>query len=80
MAIQLNKPVKRVVRAPTSRNAWAEYVATFAPEGVYMREKGKRTMYGPVGYGAIFLKGAQRAALDLLAEKKARKASRRLAR
>lgn len=35
------------------------HVARMTPEGVYLREKGKRTEYGPVSWGLILLKGAQ---------------------
>lgn len=34
-------------------------VVTIAQEGVYFRQENKRTTFGPVAWGTIFLKAAQ---------------------
>lgn len=71
MATKLTKPVTR----------WDErddLVITLAPEGVYVREKGRRTRYGPLSYGALKLRCAQVNADAIRKERKARRVSRNL--
>ncbi|HEX5437163.1 MAG TPA: hypothetical protein VFW98_08385 [Gemmatimonadaceae bacterium] len=49
------------------------YVATFAHAGVTLREKGKRTTYGPVSWGRILLDGARMMADEAIQERHARR-------
>jgi hypothetical protein len=65
-------PCKREVRVQDG-NRWKVYVARFASEGVYMREKGKRTEYGPTTWGVILLRGVQGAAIERIENKPARR-------
>jgi hypothetical protein len=65
MATKLLKPVVR----EEPRNG---YIVILAPEGLYLREKGRRTMYGPLAYARLYLQ-AVRAEIDL---KKQRRNSR----
>lgn len=67
-----NSPCKREVRVQHG-NGWKLYVARVTGEGIYMREKGKRTEYGPVSWGAIMLKGAQSAAIQRINDKPIRR-------
>jgi hypothetical protein len=50
-----------------------EGVARITGEGVYIREKGKRSEYGPVSWGAIFLRGAMLKADETMRDKPKRK-------
>lgn len=87
MATSADKsPVTRIVRVQEG-NRWVEYVARITGEGVYIRQKGKRTEYGPVSWGAILHKGAVAASMALRLERleredakpvKAKRASRNL--
>lgn len=55
MATRLTKAVKRVV----STREGQDLVLTLSQAGVFVREKGRRTEYGPVPYGAILMRAAQ---------------------
>lgn len=55
-------------------------VVRIAPEGVYIREKGKRTEYGPVAWTWIELQGAKQAANAAMQERAATRAARRASR
>lgn len=55
-------------------------VASLTSEGVYMREKGRRTKYGPVGWGYIFHRGAEMAAIREREERTTRKVVRKMSR
>jgi hypothetical protein len=48
MATPLTKAVSRL----ELRN---NLIVTLAPDGVYVRQKGKRTSFGPLSYGALEL-------------------------
>ena len=71
MATRLSKPVVRVV--PTRRDG--DLVITLTAEGIMVREKGRRTTYGPISYGKVLLDGARMH----VAEQKRLKAERRKA-
>lgn len=58
MATFLRTNVAREVRTPDGR----ELILTLAPSGVLVREKGRRTTYGPISYGAILSLGAKQEA------------------
>lgn len=70
--IQIDRPVRRRVLSTSGK----ALVATMMPEGIYMREKRKRTAY-LVPWGHVFVQGAKLAAdrrrADRLAERAARK-------
>ena len=55
MTTRLHKPVARVV--PTRRDG--DLVITLTVEGIMVREKGRRTSYGPVSYGKLLLDAAR---------------------
>lgn len=67
----LNRPVARRVRRD-------EVVVTLAPEGVYIRECGRRKLYGPISYRRLLVLGARDIAdATIRARKEARAARRR---
>lgn len=55
MATKLTKPVTRVVS--TRRDG--DLVITLVDAGVLVREKGRRTTYGPIPYGKLLIDGAR---------------------
>ena len=69
MATRLSKPVARVVSTRLS----GDLVITMTSAGITVREKGRRTTYGPIDYGKILLDGAR----QFIAEQKRLKAERR---
>lgn len=69
MPTRLAKKVSRVVETRLD----GPLVVTLAPEGVYVRQKGRRTVYGPIGYGKLYLDGARL----YVAEVKRQKAEKR---
>ena len=71
MATALTKAVSRLIERDN-------LVVTLAPEGVYVREKGKRTLYGPLAYGRLLLKAAEVNAEAIRSERRTRKVSRNL--
>lgn len=68
--ITIAKPVRRRVFDPHH----GELVVTMRPEGIEVREKGRRTTYGPVTYGFVYLTGARMRADE---DRKRRRANRR---
>lgn len=73
MTTRLTKPVKRVAYAPK----WGDLVVTIAHEGVTIREKGRRTSYGPVPWGKVLLEGARMKEAERRAERAARRKGKR---
>jgi hypothetical protein len=71
MATKLTKPVSRLDERDN-------LIITLAPEGVYVREKGRRTVYGPLSYGALKLRCAMVNAEATRKERKTRRVSRNL--
>lgn len=72
----LTKSVTRVVLTSDGDTL----VVTCAREGLYIREKGRRTEYGPLTYGHLLLDGARLKAQQAAAERKRHRAARRVAR
>jgi hypothetical protein len=68
--IAIAKPVRRRVFDAHH----GELVVTMKPEGLEVRLKGKRTTYGPISYGFVFLTGARMRAEEI---RKHRRANRR---
>lgn len=71
MATKLTKPVSRLDERDN-------LIITLAPEGVYVREKGKRTSYGPLAYGALKLRCAMVNAEATRQSRRTRRVSRNL--
>ncbi len=64
---------------PVRRLTEDDLVVSLTPEGVTIREKGRRTVYGPLPYGWLRLKAAERMAEQRRAERaKKRKVKRGL--
>ena len=67
------KTVKREVETASGTTL----VVSFTPAGVTTREKGRRTVYGPIPYGKLHLLGAQMKADEAKRERAAKKKLRR---
>lgn len=67
--IDLNRPVRRRVRTHTG----APLVVTLAPEGLYVRQAGKRTTY-LLPYGVAFVQAVER---DVARRREMKAATRR---
>jgi hypothetical protein len=75
---RLTKAVKREVAAEASR--WSKdvvMVVSLTPAGVTLREKGRRTTYGPLPYSWLYLQGAKLKAEQTIRERKAARKARR---
>ena len=55
-------------------------VVRLSPEGLYVREAGRRTWYGPIPYGALLLQGARAFVAERKREQQLRRKARREAR
>jgi hypothetical protein len=59
----LTKPVRREVVAvglPKGKGGQPRaLIVTIAREGVYVREKGRRTTFGPLSFGSLYLRCAE---------------------
>jgi hypothetical protein len=73
MATKISKPVRREAFAPK----WGNLIITMDAAGISIREKGRRTTYGPVPFGVIMMQGAKMKAVEAAREKAARKAERK---
>ena len=81
MTTRLDKPVLRVVVIfGRGRAVPRPHIAEMSAAGVRLREKGRRTWYGPVAWTTILHKGALLAAEQLARERKAKREARKLAR
>lgn len=70
MTTRLTRPVVRLVEtSATVRSASGALVVTLTPAGLLIREKGRRTSYGPIPYGHLLLEGARRTAASRIAER-----------
>jgi hypothetical protein len=77
MATNVEKsPVSREVHGRKS----GDYIASMQSDGLYIREKGKRTLYGPLSWDFLSQKGGELAAFELIHIRQAgkRKVSRGL--
>lgn len=75
MATLCVKPVSREVVS-----GGKAYIVTMTHAGVTIREKGKRTTYGPVSWGLVLQKGAEQAAVTQIRERQEAHPSRRVVR
>jgi hypothetical protein len=73
MPTPLHKPVRRAVQSARH----GPLVVTAAAEGLYLRERGRRTTYGPIGWGQLFQLGVQQYVLEQRRLKAAAKRARR---
>lgn len=73
---RLTKPVFRLLVLET-RSAHGEFVISITAEGIYYRQKGRRTKY-LLPHGHAFLQAAKLAADARRAERKTRRRSRSL--
>lgn len=75
MATRLTKSVSReaVVESTSGLQPDDKYIVVMAPEGLYIREKGKRTTFGPMGYGYLYHRAAMLTADRARAEKPSRR-------
>ena len=65
------------VRREAQGSSYGPIIVTLAPEGIYTREKGRRTQYGPITFSHIHTMGAQLRANEIKKERaKARKERR----
>ena len=70
----------RKLRREVSDLRRGDLVITLAEEGIFMRQKGKRTTYGPISYGLVMLQGEKMAAEALRRERAEKKKLRRITR
>ena len=70
MPTKLTRPVTRVVDTRRS----GEIVVTMTPAGLMFREKGRRTTYGPLDTGALYVLAVRQ---HVEAEKRAKAAARK---
>jgi len=68
--IEKSAVTREVLVRDYRRDTVTRYIARFASEGVYLREKGKRTEYGPVPWERVLRSAEMLAADALIAEKK----------
>lgn len=69
-------PLRKAVRREVQSARHGALVVTAAAEGLYVREKGRRTTYGPLAWGQLFQLGVQAS----VAEQRKLKAAARNAR
>lgn len=67
----------RTVRREVQLAATERGVIELTREGIYIREKGRRTKYGPITYSHVFMIGARMKAEENMKARKLRRASRR---
>lgn len=73
MATPLTKPLQRVLEREG-------LVVKFTPEGVYTRQAGKRTWFGPTSWGKIHWSCQMIQVNERLEEKRVRKITRKVSR
>lgn len=73
MTTALTRPISRLVHSRRE----GLLVVRLAPEGLYIREKGRRTTYGPITYGMLFVQGAHLYAIEQKRQKAEARKQRR---
>jgi len=61
------------VKREVSSDRTVELIVSLTPAGITTREKGRRTVYGPVPYGHLHLIGARMRADEIRRERKRRR-------
>lgn len=67
----MTKALRRLVNG----GQWGPLTVVLAPEGVYLKERRRRKLMGPVGWGVIFQKAGQIEAERIRAEREAARAA-----
>jgi hypothetical protein len=67
------------VRREAQGGSFGPIIVTLAPEGIYTREKGKRTTYGPISFAHIHMEGARIRAIEIKHERVKARLARRAA-
>jgi hypothetical protein len=75
MATRIGRPVRREV----STRHWGELIVSLTPEGIELRQKGRRKRY-VVPYGVVYQRGAEIEAVAMKRERDAKRKARKLAR
>ncbi len=70
---KLTKTVRREVQLALTEPG----VIELTHEGIYIREKGRRTKYGPITYSHVFMLGARMKAEEAMKERRERRKLRR---
>ena len=70
---------KKVAREAQA-GSYGQVIVTLAPEGIYTREKGRRTTYGPITFSHIHTLGAHIRAIEVKKERLTARKARRDAR
>ena len=70
---KLTKTVRREVQLALTEPG----VIELTREGIYIREKGRRTKYGPITYSHVFMLGARMKAEENIRERRERRKLRR---
>jgi hypothetical protein len=68
------------VRREANGGSYGPIIITLAPEGIYTREKGRRTTYGPISLSSIHTQGARLRAVQVAKDRAAARKARRQAR
>jgi hypothetical protein len=72
--------LEKKVRRETNAGSYGRIIVTLAPEGIYTREKGRRTTYGPIAFSSIHTLGAHMRAVQVKKDRTAARKARRAAR
>jgi hypothetical protein len=68
------------VRREAHGGSYGPIIVTLAPEGIYTREKGRRTTYGPITFAHIHTEGARLRAVAAKLERARARLARKAAR
>ncbi len=71
--------LRKNVARETNAGSYGPIIVTLSPEGIYTREKGRRTSYGPVSFSHIHTLGATMRAIQVKQERIAAHKLRRAA-
>ena len=71
--------LSKQVRREAQGGSYGPIIVTLAPEGIYTREKGRRTTYGPIAFSHIHTLGASLRAAQIKKERLTARKARRAA-
>lgn len=69
--LTMTKALRRLVNG----GQWGPLTVVLAPEGVYLKERRRRKLLGPVSWGAIFQRAGEIEARRIRAEREAARAA-----
>jgi hypothetical protein len=72
--------LQRKVRREAQGGSYGPIIVTLAPEGIYTREKGRRTTYGPIAFSHIHTLGAMMRVAQIKKERVMARKAKRLSR